>query len=218
MQEAEEILFRLMTQGMNWSISVWWYWIPVGLGFLFRIGVLYSETPNANACIKAIMGSVCITLVLTLVWTTINANKLDDNIFIMGIGLTLIYIGYGLAEKCNNEGGTESVLLIIKSLFITLLSFQTIGETIVGVIGTIALACLAYKHWLGGIEKKSDLYEIFFLGVEIIVLSCLQEKLHIQQGIGVLLFVIFEETFIFMVNYLVKSGMERYLDSEADNM
>ena len=61
---------------------------------------------------------------------------------------------------------------------------------------------LAYNFWFIK-EKKTDLFEIIFLCVETVILSFYGET-HDLQGIGVLLFVFFEETAIFLLNYIVK--------------
>ena len=48
-----------------------------------------------------------------------------------------------------------------------------------------------------------DLFEIIFLCAEAVILSIIGE-IYAIQGIGVFLFVFFEETAIFFLNYIVK--------------
>ena len=40
MQVIEEIIYQKTAQGLDWLFSVWWYWLPAGIGFLFRFGLL----------------------------------------------------------------------------------------------------------------------------------------------------------------------------------
>lgn len=61
---------------------------------------------------------------------------------------------------------------------------------------------MAYKFWICK-ERKTDLFEIIFLCVEAVILSIVGE-LHEIQGMGVFLFVYFEETALFLLNYIVK--------------
>lgn len=89
-----------------------------------------------------------------------------------------------------------------------MLSFQTIWGILLGAILTSVLAVLVYKFWFA-IEKKTDLFEIIFLCIETVVLSIYGE-FHDIQGIGVLLFVFYEETVVFSLNYLVKECVARY--------
>lgn len=95
-----------------------------------------------------------------------------------------------------------------------MLSFQTVWGTLFGAVLTGVLAVLAYKFWFG-VEKKTDLFEIIFLCVEAVGLSIYGE-FHDIQGIGVLLFVFYEETAFFLLNYLVKEGAARYFGEAED--
>ena len=132
-----------------------------------------------------------------------NSYELDSNAVVMVFILTFVYIAYGLAESCEETGGsTESILLILKSVLLTMLSFQEIGGTIFGAIVTIGMAVMAYKFWICK-EKKTDLFEIIFLCVEAVVLSIIGEIYNIQ-GIGIFLFIFFEETALFLLNYIVR--------------
>ena len=64
------------------------------------------------------------------------------------------------------------------------------------------MAVMSYKFWICK-EKKTDLFEIIFLCAEAVILSIIGE-IYAIQGIGVFLFVFFEETAIFFFNYIVK--------------
>ena len=203
MQIIEEFLYLKTVKGLDWVFSIWWYWLPAGIGFLFRFGLLKYKIWNPQMRVKAILRDIGIISVLTILWINLNSVGLDDNTAIMLIVLTFVYIFYGLAESCENTGGTtESLLLIVKSVFVIMLSFQSICGTIFGAVLTSVVAILAYNFWFIK-EKKTDLFEIIFLCVETVILS-FYGKIHDLQGIGVLLFVFFEETAIFLLNYIVK--------------
>ena len=215
MQVIEELLYQKTAQGLDCFFSVWWYWLPAGIGFLFRFGLLKYKICDPEMRVKAILKDIGIVFGLTILWSSMNSAGLDDNAAVMLIILTFVYIFYGLAESCEDTGGTtESLLLIIKSVFVTMLSFQTIWGTLFGAVLTGVLAVLAYKFWFG-VEKKTDLFEIIFLCVEAVGLSIYGE-FHDIQGIGVLLFVFYEETAFFLLNYLVKEGAARYFGEAED--
>ena len=215
MQVIEEIIYQKTAQGLDWLFSVWWYWLPAGIGFLFRFGLLKYKIWDSKMRIKAILKDIGIVFGLTILWSSMNSAGLDDNAAVMLIILTFVYIFYGLAESCEDTGGkTESLLLIIKSVFVTMLSFQTIWGTLFGAVLTCVLAVLAYTFWFS-IEKKTDLFEIIFLCIEAAGLSIYGE-FHDIQGIGVWLFVFYEETAFFLLNYLVKEGAAKYFRETED--
>ena len=158
MQVIEELLYQKTAQGLDWFFSVWWYWLPAGIGFLFRFGLLKYKIWDPEMRVKAILKDIGIVFGLTILWSSMNSVGLDDNAAVMLIILTFVYIFYGLAESCEDTGGTtESLLLIIKSVFVTMLSFQTVWGTLFGAVLTGVLAVLAYKFWFG-VEKKTDLF------------------------------------------------------------
>ena len=95
-----------------------------------------------------------------------------------------------------------------------MLSFQTIWGTLFGAVITCVLAVLTYNFWFGA-EKKTDLFEIIFLCIEAVGLSIYGE-FHDIQGIGVWLFVFYEETTFFLLNYLVKEGAAKYFGETED--
>ena len=215
MQVIEEVLYQKTAQGLDWFFSVWWYWLPAGIGFLFRFGLLKYKICDPEMRVKAILKDIGIVFGLTILWSSMNSARLDDNAAVMLIILTFVYIFYGLAKSCEDTGGTtESLLLIIKSVYVTMLSFQTIWGTLFGAVITCVLAVLTYNFWFG-VEKKTDLFEIIFLCIEAVGLSIYGE-FHDIQGIGVLLFVFYEETALFLLNYLVKEGAAKYFGETED--
>lgn len=203
MSAIEELLNQIIMRGWEWIWSVSWYWIPAGLGFAFRFGLLKYKIWNSEMRVKVILRDIGIIFGLTILWSGLNSYELDSNTGVMVFILTFVYIVYGLAESCEDTGGsTESILLILKSVLLTMLSFQEIGGTIFGAIVTSGMAVMTYKFWICK-EKKTDLFEIIFLCAEAVILSIIGE-IYAIQGIGVFLFVFFEETAIFFFNYIVK--------------
>lgn len=203
MEGIETFLSQIVTLGLEWIWSVSWYWISAGLGFAFRFGLLKYKIWDSEMRVKAILRDIVIIFALTILWSGLNSYELDSNAVVMVFILTFVYIAYGLAESCEETGGsTESILLILKSVLLTMLSFQEIVGTIFGAIVTIGMAVMAYKFWICK-EKKTDLFEIIFLCVEAVVLSIIGEIYNIQ-GIGIFLFIFFEETALFLLNYIVR--------------
>ncbi len=203
MEIIDTFLRQNLGRMINWIIDAWWYWVPAGVGFLFRFGLLKYKIYDPEKRIKTILRDIGIIFTLTVGWTWMDAGECEDDVAIMISALTMIYIFYGFVEQCEETGGkTESILLILKSVLVTMLSFQTILATIFGATITCLLAVLAYKFWLSN-EKKTDLFEIIFLCIESIILSIYGTITGIG-GIGVFLFVFYEETAIFLLNYIAK--------------
>ena len=118
---CEEFLY----QKLEWFLSVWWYWLPVGIGFLFRFGLLKCKIWDTGLCVKAIFKDIGIVYGLTILWGKMSSAGLNDNEVIVVAVLTLIYIFYGLvkdSEDTNDE--TENLLLLIKSGYITFFHFR----------------------------------------------------------------------------------------------
>lgn len=205
-----------MEQALIWFFSMWWYWLPAGLGFAFRFGLLKYKILDSELRVKAILRDIGIIALLSLAWNLMNENKLEDNAGVMVFALTMVYIFYGIAKDCEDIGGTtESLLLIVKGVFVTALSFQTLIGTATGAAFTCILAGLAYKLWFG-VEKKTDLFEIVFLCMEAILLSLYTEINNVEGLLFVFLFVFFEETAIFLLNYLLKY-ITAHILGEADD-
>ena len=203
MSAIEELFNQIIMRGWEWIWSVSWYWIPAGLGFAFRFGLLKYKISDSEMRVRAILRDIGIIFVLTILWSGLNSYELDSNAVVMVFILTFVYIAYGLAESCEETGeSTESILLILKSVLLTMLSFQEIDVTILVAIVTIEMDVMAYKFYIYK-EKKTDLFEIIFLCVEAVVLSIIGEIYNIQ-GIGIFLFIFFEETALFLLNYIVR--------------
>lgn len=208
------LISQILESVLNWLISVWWYWVPAGLGFLFRFGILKYKIYNPEMRVKAICRDIGIVFFLTAAWTGIDAGGYEDSVVIVLFILTMIYVFYGLAEQCEETGGTtESLLLIIKSILVTMLSFQSLGGTVFGATVTITLAILIYRFWVLK-ETKTDLFEIIFLCIESIVLSFYGAMVGIE-GIGVFLFVFFEETAVFSFNCVVRHVVAVFFGEEG---
>lgn len=135
MESIETFLYQIVTRGWEWIWSVAWYWIPAGLGFAFRFGLLKYKIWDSEMRVKAILRDIGIIFGLTILWSGLNSYELDSNVVVLVFILTFVYIAYGLAESCEETGGsTESILLILKSVLLTMLSFQEIGGTIFGAL------------------------------------------------------------------------------------
>ena len=101
MQVIEDFLYQKATQGLDWFFSVWWYWLPAGIGFLFRFGLLKYKICDSEMRVKEIFKDIWIISGLTILWSIMNSVGLDDNVAVMLIILTFVYIFYGVAESCE---------------------------------------------------------------------------------------------------------------------
>ena len=83
MQVIEELLYQKTAQGLDWFFSVWWYWLPAGIGFLFRFGLLKYKIRDSERRVKAILKDIGIVVGLTILWSSMNSAGLDDNAAVM---------------------------------------------------------------------------------------------------------------------------------------
>lgn len=216
MEKIDMLLYQYITQVIEWLFNVSWYWLPALIGFSFRTHLLKCKIYNPKMRARTTIRDIGIVYVLTILWSNMTTMEMEANAAIMIVILTMIYVFYGLAKSCEDTGGTtDSLLHCIKSTFVTILSFQTMWATVFFALFTCIIAMLAYK-WLYKSEKKTDLFEIFFLCIEAVILSIYVEVRDVE-GIGILLFVFFVETAIFLMNYIVKDTASVFL-GEAENM
>lgn len=54
MSAIEELLNQIIMRGWEWIWSVSWYWIPAGLGFAFRFGLLKYKIWDSEMRVKVI--------------------------------------------------------------------------------------------------------------------------------------------------------------------
>ena len=97
MEGIETFLSQIVTLGLEWIWSVSWYWIPAGLGFAFRFGLLKYKIWDSEMRVKAILRDIGIIFALTILWSGLNSYELDSNAVVMVFILTFVYIAYGLA-------------------------------------------------------------------------------------------------------------------------
>lgn len=212
----EAFIGEKIGQGLEWLMSVSWYWLPVIIGFSFRTNLLKYKICNPKMRTRKTIREIGIVYVLTILWSNMATIEMEANAAIMVVILTIIYVFYNLAKSCEDTGGTtDSLLLCVKSTFVTMLSFQTMWATVFLALLTCVIAVLAYKL-LYKLEKKTDLVEIIFLCIEAVILSIYVEVRGVQ-GIGILLFVFFVETVVFFINYIIKDSVSIFF-GEAEDM
>ena len=216
MEVIEQMIIQKIDQLIMWSLSKCWYWIPVGLGFLFRFDLEKRRIFDSEKRAKAILGNIIILAVFTLLWNGLYNNLFDDNSAAVLVGGTMVYAFYGLAKKCEPTGGyTESILLFINSVMLTMLSFQPLWGTIFGAIVIIAISYAAYKFW---VEKFSDFIEIIIICFEAIVISIIMTKNQVEDFVSTIIYVLFVETAVFMINYLIKFSVVSCCNEDTDDI
>ncbi len=195
---------QFLADGLNWLISVWWYWLLAIVGYIYRVESLKCTIRNREMRRKKIIKEIGFILGLTILWNTLHSTRLSENTAIMTLLLTLALGLYGVAQTAEESGGAlESILPILKNILVTLLSFQTLMGTVWGIILTCTLSSLVYYFQIISIEKKTDLFEIYFLCAEALAISIYGEVNNIQ-GLGILFFVIYQETALFGLNSLAR--------------
>ncbi len=196
---------QLLADGLNWFMSVWWYWLPAGAGYLYRIESLKYKIWDSEMRRKEVIKEIGIIFGLTISWNALHTTGFNENLTMMTLLLTIALGIYGVAQDAEESGGAlENILPILKNILVTLLSFQTLMGTIWGIILTCTLASLVYYFQIITIEKKTDLFEIYFLCAEAFVISIYGEINDIQ-GLGILFFVIYQETALFGLNSIARN-------------
>lgn len=151
---------------------------------------------------------------LTIMWSLLYSNQQDSNIGISTLILTLVYLFVVLAEKCDG-GTTESLLLIVNGTMITTLSFQPFPYNIGFALLTILVAWIAYKCWFS-FELLSDFIEIVIISVESIIASLIMAWCKWDGILHTIIFVIFCETFLFMINCCLKLLVKKICNEDTD--
>ncbi len=147
MEIFSNILTTTLDEIFELLINTWWYWLSVGLGILYRMQEIRSRYLDSTLCFKVVIREIGIVIILTYGWMGLETKGAKDNLVIAVLILTAFYIFNGIAQSCDETGGTtESILLIIKYTFVTMLSFQGLETTIIMVCITICLSWLAFKY------------------------------------------------------------------------
>ena len=68
----ENIVNELIANALEWFISVWWYWLPVSVGFLFKYGMPMYRWMEWDRCLKLILKDTAVIFVLTSLWNEIS--------------------------------------------------------------------------------------------------------------------------------------------------
>ncbi len=193
------------------------YWILGGciiIGFIFRRELCTSEViPEFKT--KKIIRIIASVIVLTLMWGILYNQEFEDNVVTTILILTIVYAFVVVAEKCNYSS-TESLLLIVNGTMITTLAFQPYPHNIGYALFTIVIAGLAYKFNIS-FELLSDFIEIIIISFESIIASLVMNKLGWDGIIETILFVIFCETFLFMVNVGLKFLIKKICKENTDS-
>lgn len=91
--------------------ATWWYWLLVGLGGIVRLEELRNKYFDIKIRFKKLLGEVGIVIILAYGWNGLDYMENSDNYFPVVFFSTIIYAIYGLAKKCDENGGTtESIL------------------------------------------------------------------------------------------------------------
>ena len=79
----------------------------------------------------------------------------------------------------------------------------------------IAITYAAYKFW---VEKFSDFIEIIIICFESVVISIIMAKNQVEGFDSIIIYVLFVETAIFMINYLIKFSVASYCNEDTDDI
>lgn len=180
-----------------------WYLLFVVLGLMFRYGLLRYVIYDSELRIKKIAREILAVIVITILWSkgSINDNGDTSTSFAI-VMLFLGYCFYILMKKIPQCGYTESMLLLVNGFMVTALSFMSFPGNIIFIVVIIGGSYLIMKYWFE--EKKSDFWEIIMLCGESFLISLYMYIKKVSEPIEIAMIVLLVETFIFMVNCILK--------------
>ena len=190
----------------------YWYWCSTSAGFLLRFFVEKNRSWDSLKRAKEIFAEIFILVLFTLLWGNLSKNLLSEDSEVLLVGSTMAYVVYILVKNSDPFSGyVENVIVIIKSVMVTILSFQTPAITLVGSLLTIAMAFAAYKLER---EKLSDLIEIVIICLQSTVISIMLSRSTMNVLVATVIYVYFVETALFAFNYVMKDLLASYFGEE----
>ena len=177
------------------------YWLFVLVGFIFRIETLRYTFLSEEMKIKKILLSILLVFVLTVILTTIKQTTESSSALVI-IGMILLIFNFysTLSQKCDNNT-TDSLLVIINSVFVTALSYINFPASLCIAAFVIWIAYLIKKHC--AFEEKSEFCEIIWLSLEAVVISFLSWYYNWESLKSIFFLVLFTQTALTTINVFV---------------
>ena len=166
------------------------YWLLGGgiiLGFFFRCDLYKTKIVIPELRRRKVLTTIVYVMGLTIMWSLLYSNQQDSNIGISTLNGTMI----------------------------TTLSFQPFPYNIGFALLTILVAWIAYKCWFS-FELLSDFIEIVIISVESIIASLIMSWCKWDGILHTIIFVVFCETFLFMINCYLKLFVKKICNEDTD--
>ncbi len=178
------------------------YFIMILLGLIFRCALLKYVIFDDACRIKKVIREIIAVIMITILWSKYSVNENGDRRtqFIVPM-LFLGYCVYMLMKKMPPCGYTDSMLLFVNGFWVTALSFLNFPQNIACAAFMIGVSSLIMKFFLE--EKKSDFVEIILLCGESVIISIYMYLKKVSAPIEIAMAVLFVETFVFTLNYLL---------------
>ena len=214
MQIIDQMIAEIVNLFIDFLSKYWLLGGGIILGFFFRCDLYKSYIVIPELRRRKVLTTIVYVMGLTIMWSLLYSNQQDSNIGISTLILTLVYLFVVVAEKCD-DGTTESLLLIVNGTMITTLSFQPFPYNIGFALLTILVAWIAYKCWFS-FELLSDFIEIVIISVESIIASLIMSWCKWDGILHTIIFVVFCETFLFMINCYLKLFVKKICNEDTD--
>ena len=187
MQIIDQMIAEIVNLFIDFLSKYWLLGGGIILGFFFRCDLYKTKIVIPELRRRKVLTTIVYVMGLTIMWSLLYSNQQDSNIGISTLILTLVYLFVVVAEKCD-DGTTESLLLIVNGTMITTLSFQPL----------------------------SDFIEIVIISVESIIASLIMSWCKWDGILHTIIFVVFCETFLFMINCYLKLFVKKICNEDTD--
>jgi len=210
----EDLLIALLEIAA--SIILTYGWIIAGcyIGFLFRRERYRYKLWNLELCNQTIARRIFYLMLLTILWNGIAI--FEDNVIMVTalIFSTCIYVIYYFMEQYERKS-IEGILVVINALLMPMLSMLPFPHNVILSIVTIVVTVIVY-FFRKEKELLSECFELLLISAETLVASYFISKNNWNNIFYTVAFVIFCETFVYMINFVLKYGIRIICNENVD--
>ena len=198
------------------SIMLRYGWLIAGcyIGFLFRRDRYKYKLWSLEICNQTVARQIFYLILLTILWNGIEI--FEDNAIAVGtlIMFTDIYLFHYFTKQYDGKS-IEGILVIVNALMMPILSMLPFPHNVILSIMTIAVTLIVY---FSRKEKElfSECFEVLLISAETLIASYFFTKNHWNNIYCTVGFVIFCETFVYMINFIFKYGIRVICNENVD--
>lgn len=210
----EDALIGLLEITAHIIMQYGWFIACCYTGFIFRRDRYRYKLWNLELCNQTIARRIFYLILLTILWNGITI--FEDNVIMMTalIFSTCIYVIYYFMEQYDGKS-IEGILVVVNSLMMPMLSMLPFPHNVIWSIVTLVLTVTIY-YLRKGKELRSECFEIILLCGETLLASAIISKNNWNNIFCTVGFVIFCETFVYMINFVLKYEIRKVYNENVD--